>query len=375
MISFNKCSVTELEEKYVLDALKKQQSGDGTYTKKVNKSFGDKFGIDKILLTTSCSTALDMTAMLAEIGEGDEVIVPSYTFVSTANAFVLRGAKPVFCEIDPLTMNIDADRIEELITEKTKAVYVVHYAGIICDMDKIMAIAKKHNLLVIEDAAQAVGSVYKGEQVAGTIGDMGAYSFHETKNYTMGEGGALIIKNPELFKKAEIIREKGTDRSQFFRGEVDKYSWQMPGSSYLPSDILAALLAAQLERFDEIMDKRMHVWNSYHAAFEELEKSGKIRRPFIPDYSTHNAHMYYLIAENETVRNDMLKYCKDNGVYAIFHYIPLHISAMGKKLGYKEGDLPITEEYASRLIRLPLFADMSDDELQKVIETVKNYFN
>ena len=312
MIDFNRCSITDLEKEYVTDALFKKQCGDGAYTKKVYELFKNTLGIDNVLLTTSCSTALDMGAMLADIGEGDEVIVPSYTFVSTANAAVLRGAKPVFCEIESDTLNIDADKIEALITPETKAIFPVHYAGVICDMDKINAIAKRHNLYVIEDAAQAVGSVYKGEQQAGTIGDIGCYSFHETKNYTMGEGGAIVVKNGELFKQAEIIREKGTDRSQFIRGEVDKYSWQSAGSSYLPSDILAALLAAQLERYDEIMDKRMNIWNTYHSAFEGLEKSGEIRRPIIPDYSTHNAYMCYILNENEKVRNDMLKYIKEN---------------------------------------------------------------
>ena len=375
MIDFNRCSITDLEKEYVTDALFKKQCGDGAYTKKVYELFKSKLGIDNVLLTTSCSTALDMGAMLADIREGDEVIVPSYTFVSTANAAVLRGAKPVFCEIESDTLNIDADKIEALITPETKAIFPVHYAGVICDMDKINAIAKRHNLYVIEDAAQAVGSLYKGEQQAGTIGDIGCFSFHETKNYTMGEGGAIIVQNGELFKQAEIIREKGTDRSQFIRGEVDKYSWQSAGSSYLPSDILAALLAAQLERYDEIMDKRMNIWNTYHSAFEGLEKSGKIRRPIIPDYSTHNAHMYYILTENETVRNDMLKYLKENGVYAVFHYIPLHTSAMGKKLGYNKGDLPITEDLASRVIRLPLFADMTEEQTKTVINTVINYFN
>ena len=240
MILFNQCSITDLEEKYMLDALHHKQCGDGSYTKKVYQLYEEKLGIKNMLLTTSCSTALDMTAILADIKEGDEVILPSYTFVSTANAFVLRGAKPVFCEIDPRTMNIDADKIEALITDRTKAIYPVHYAGVICDMDKIIALAKRYHLTVIEDAAQAVGSVYQGKYPAGTIGDMGCFSYHETKNYTMGEGGALIVKDPELLKKAEIIREKGTDRSKFIRGEIDKYSWQTAGSSYLPSDILAA---------------------------------------------------------------------------------------------------------------------------------------
>jgi len=375
MIPFNKCSITEREENYMLDALRNKQCGDGGYTKKVYQLYEEKLGVRNMLLTTSCSTALDMTAILADIGEGDEVILPSYTFVSTANAFVLRGAKPVFCEIDPRTMNIDADKIEALITKKTKAIYPVHYAGVICDMDKINDIAKRHNLYVIEDAAQAVGSVYKGKYPAGTIGDMGCYSYHETKNYTMGEGGALIVKDPALLKKAEIIREKGTDRSQFIRGEIDKYSWQMPGSSYLPSDILAALLYAQTERFDEIMAKRMHVWNSYNDAFAELETEGKLTRPYIPEYSNHNAHMYYFFVKDEETRNHMLGYLKENGIGAVFHYIPLHTSPMGERLGYKKGDLPLTEEYAARLIRLPMYAELADDEITFIIEKVKEYLN
>ena len=374
MIKFNECSITDLEKEYVEDALLSKQCGDGSYTKKSYELFKNKLGVENILLTTSCSTSLDMTAMLADIGEGDEVILPSYTFVSTANAFVLRGAKPVFCEIEPKTLNIDADKIEALITDKTKAIYPVHYAGVICDMDKILEIAKRHNLYVIEDAAQAVGSVYKGKFPAGTIGDMGCYSFHETKNYTMGEGGALIVKDDKLFKNAEIIREKGTDRSQFIRGEIDKYSWQMAGSSYLPSDILAALLCAQLERFDEIMEKRMYVWNRYNDLLSPLEQDGVLRRPYIPDYSNHNAHMYYFLVNDEKTRNELLSFLKENGIGAVFHYIPLHISKMGEKLGYKKGDLPITEDYASRLIRLPLHANLSDGDIEFIVSKIKEFF-
>ncbi len=375
MINFNECSITEKEKEYVADALVKKQCGDGGYTKRAYSLFKSKLGIDNILLTTSCSTSLDMTAILADIKEGDEVILPSYTFVSTANAFVLRGAKPVFCEIDKDTLNIDADKIEELITPKTKAIYPVHYAGVVCDMDKINDIAKRHNLYVIEDAAQAVGSVYKEKYPAGTIGDMGCFSFHETKNYTMGEGGALIVKDNTLFKKAEIIREKGTDRSHFIRGEVDKYTWKTAGSSYLPSDILSALLCAQLERFDEIMEKRMYVWNRYHNAFESLEKDGKLRRPIIPSYSTHNAHMYYFLVNSEEKRNAMLSFLKENGIGAVFHYIPLHTSDMGERLGYKRGDLPLTEDLASRLIRLPLHANLSDSDIDYIISKVTEYLN
>lgn len=374
MIEFNKCSITETEKEYVTDALINKQCGDGKYTKRVYEIMESKLCIKNLLLTTSCSTALDMSAMLADLNPGDEVILPSYTFVSTANAVVLRGAKPVFCEVNPLTLNIDEDKIEELITQKTKAIYPVHYAGVICNMEKIINVAKRRNLTVVEDAAQAVGSVYKGKYPAGTIGDMGCFSFHETKNYTMGEGGALIVKSNDLLKKAEIIREKGTDRSQFIRGEIDKYSWQTAGSSYLPSDILAALLCAQLERFDEIMNKRMNIWNSYNDAFESLEEKGCLRRPYIPEYSTHNAHMYYFLTENEKERNNILTHLKNNGVHAVFHYIPLHTSVMGERLGYKKGDLPVTEDCASRIIRLPLYADMSDDDIMYVIQKVKEYY-
>lgn len=371
MIPFNKPSITEIEKNYINDSIATGKlCGDGKYTHKIYDIFSEKLNVNNMLLTTSCTHALDMTAILAELREGDEVICPSYTFVSTINAFVLRGAKPVFCDIEKKTMNIDADKIEALITPKTKAIYPVHYAGVMCDMDKITEIAKRHNLLVIEDAAQAVGTVYKGKYPAGTIGDMGCYSFHETKNYAMGEGGALIVKDKELFKRAEIIREKGTDRSQFIRGEVDKYTWNDIGSSFLPSDVLAAMLMGQMDRFDEIMDKRMSVWNRYHEAFKELEDNGKLIRPFIPEYSTHNAHMYYIIVPTKEKRDDMIIKLRECGVQSVFHYIPLHTAPMGQKFGYKEGDLPITEEYAGRLLRLPMYADLTDEEVNKVIDSV-----
>ncbi len=371
MIPFNKASVTELEKKYMLEAMARKQCGDGPFTEAVSETFRDKLKVNNLLLTTSGSSALDMTAILADLRPGDEVIVPSYTFVSTVNAFALRGAKPVFCDVEKSTMNIDADKIEELITEKTKAIYPVHYAGVICDMDKIMDIAKRHNLLVVEDAAQAVGSVYKGNRPAGTIGDMGCYSFHETKNYSMGEGGAIILKDKEVMRRAEIIREKGTDRSQFIRGEVDKYTWKDIGSSFLPSDMLAAMLYAQLERFDEIMEKRFNVWNTYNEGFADLEKEGKLIRPFIPEYTTHNAHMYYVILPNKDIRDNMITELKKRGIQSVFHYIPLHTAPMGEKYGYKAGDLPITEEYAGRLLRLPMYADISKSEVEYVIENLR----
>ena len=374
MIVFNKPSITGLERKYISDALSLDKlCGDGTYTKKVYELFKNKLGVRNLLLTTSCSHALDMTAILADIKPGDEVIAPSYTFVSTVNAFVLRGAVPVFCDVEPSTMNINADKIEELITPKTKAIYAVHYAGVVCDMDKINEIAKRHGLIVVEDAAQALGSVYKGRYPAGTIGDMGTYSFHETKNYVMGEGGALIVKSPELLEKAEIIREKGTDRSRFWRGQVDKYTWQMTGSSYLPSDVLAAMLAAQLERYDEIMSKRMSIWNRYYEAFAEDEAAGRIVRPFIPDYSSHNAHMFYMFLPSLEKRSAVIEGLKEKGVQAVFHYIPLHAAPNGIRVtGGRKFDLPVTEEYADRLMRLPLWADMTDSEVDQVIESVKD---
>lgn len=372
MIPFNKPSIHSNEKEHMAQAIANLKlCGDGAYTKKVYEIFDEKLNVHQMLLTTSCSHALDMTAILAGFQEGDEVIAPSYTFVSTINAFALRGAKPVFCDVEKETMNIDADKIEELITPRTRAIYPVHYAGVLCDMDKINAIARKHNLLVIEDAAQAVGSFYKGDRPAGTIGDMGCYSFHETKNYVMGEGGAIIVKDPELFKKAEIIREKGTDRSQFIRGEVDKYTWKMVGSSFLPSDVLASILYGQMERFDEIMDARMKVWNSYYEGFEDMEKAGKLIRPFIPEYSSHNAHMFYIFLPTKEIRDNMITTLREKGVQSVFHYIPLHTSPMGKQLGCDCANLPVTEEYADRLLRLPMHAELSERDVAMIIEKVK----
>ena len=371
MIPFNKPSITKKEKEYIMDSLDGKICGDGTYTNKVNDWFKDKMNTN-VLLTTSGTSALEMASLLCKLKEGDEVIVPSYTFVSTVNAFALRGAIPVFVDVDPKTMNIDVDKIEEKITDKTKALYIVDYAGVVPDMDKVNDIAKKHNLLVVEDAAQAVGSKYKGK-FAGTLADYGCYSFHETKNYVMGEGGAFIANNEEDFLKAEIIREKGTNRSQFIRGMIDKYTWHDIGSSYLPSDILSALLYAQLERFDEIMEKRMDIWNKYNDYFAQYEKDGKVIRPFIPEECEHNAHMFYLIMPTKEERDNLITFLKEKEIIAPFHYIPLHLSPVGKKYGYKEGDLPLTEEYSSRLIRLPLYADMSEEEVNKVCEEVSNF--
>ncbi len=374
MIPFNKPSIGKKEEKYVIDSLRTQKiCGDNKYTKLVNEKFKEMFNL-RGLVVTSCSTALDMSAILSKFKEGDEVICPSFTFVSTADAFVLRGATPVFAEIDPKTMNIDPDKIEELITPKTKGIYVVHYAGVACDMDKIMAIAKKHKLIVVEDAAQAVGSYYKGK-LLGTIGDYGCYSFHETKNIVMGEGGLLIVKDDDTFELAEMIREKGTNRKQFLNGFVDKYTWKVPGSSFLPSDVLSAILYAQLERFDEIQNKRLKVWNRYYKSFKKYEKNGLVQLQYIPEYATNNAHMFFMILRTNEERDQFIKFMKQYEISTPFHYVPLHLSDVGASFGYKKGDLPLTEEYSSRLVRLPLYADMTSKEVSLVIEKVKEYFD
>ncbi len=371
MIPFTKTSITKLEKEYIEQALESNKiCGDGNFTKKCTKWFEENNNIRNLLLTTSGTHSLELASLLADLKPGDEVLLPSYTFVSTADAVLLRGAKPVFVDIDKRTFNMDANLIEEKITSKTKAIYPVHYAGVSCDMDRILEIAKKYNLIVVEDAAQGVLAYYKDKPL-GTIGDYGCFSFHETKNYVMGEGGAIIVKDDEKFKKAEIIREKGTNRSQFIRGDVDKYTWHEVGSSYLPSDILAALLYGQLERADEIMEKRMRVWNYYNANLEELEKQGKLVRPYIPSYSKHNAHMFYIVLPTEKTRNNLMTKLKEKGISATFHYIPLHTSPMGQRLGCKKGELPVTEEYAGRLLRLPLYADMKQEEMEFVCKSIK----
>jgi len=375
MIRFSKPSIGNLEERYVLDALKSLPlSGDGKYTEMAVRFFKERLHIPHILLTTSGTSALEMASVLLCLEPGDEVIVPSYTFSSTVNAFMLRGAKPVFCDIRTDTLNLDETLIEGLITPKTKAIFTVDYAGVPCEADTILNIANKYCISVVEDAAQAVGSMYKGRP-AGTLGDIGCYSFHDTKNYVMGEGGAVILNDDKLVERAEIIREKGTNRRQLQLGLVDKYTWHDIGSSYLPSEILSALLCAQLERFDEIMSKRMDIWNLYHKKFEELENNGYLSRPVIPENCLHNAHMYYLILNGYEVRNKLINYMKHSGVLAVFHYIPLHSAPMGVKLGYNASMLPKTEEYSSRLLRLPLYPDMSLGEVETVISLLYDFFN
>jgi len=380
-IPFNKPYITGNELKYIetlIMSLDKggKISGDGEYTKKIQNLIESKFLAKKALLTTSCTSAIEMATLLLNLNRGDEVILPSYTFVSTANPILISGATPVFADISEDTLNIDPKKIEEKINDNTKAIYVMHYAGISCQMDEISKIAKKHGLLIVEDAAQGVNSKYK-DQYLGTIGQFGCYSFHETKNYTCGEGGAILIntEDTEIQERAEIIREKGTNRSKFFRGEIDKYNWVDIGSSYIPSDILAAFLFAQLEKIDEIQEKRMQVYNQYFNGLQKLEENDKLKLPTIPKYATHNAHLFYVILENEKIRNNLLKYLKEKGIHSTFHYIPLHTSPMGKKLGYAKGDLPISESASDRLLRLPLYADMGPSEINYVIKSICHFFN
>lgn len=367
-IDFNRPYYTGNELKYMENAMNNIKiSGDGIYTKKVNKYIEDVFITKKALLVTSGSSALDMAALLIDLKPGDEVIMPSYTFVSTANAAALRGATIVFADIDKRTMNIDPKDIEKRITSKTKAIFPVHYAGVACDMDKIMEIARKYNLKVVEDAAQGVDAKYKNKYL-GTIGDIGCYSFHETKNIVCGEGGALLINDPNLFERAEIIREKGTNRSKFYRGEVDKYSWVDIGSSYLPSDLLAAFLYAQFEKKDLIKSLRAKIFNYYYENLKPLQEKGIIKLPFIPEYCDINYHMFYIILKSEEKRNYVMSELKKSGIQAVFHYVPLHTSEVGIKMGYKKGDLPVTEEYSARLLRLPMFADLTQDEQKYIID-------
>ena len=374
-VSFNKPPYIGKESEYVLDAVNKGHiSGDGEYTKKCAKKLEEISGTKRALLTTSCTHATEMAALLSDIKPGDEVIMPSYTFVSTADAFVLRGATPVFVDIRPDTMNIDETLIEDAITSKTKAIVPVHYAGVGCEMDTIMDIARRHNLTVIEDAAQAIASTYKGKAL-GTFGDFGCYSFHETKNISMGEGGALLIQNEDLVEPAEIIREKGTNRAKFFRGQIDKYTWVNYGSSYLPSDMNAAYLWAQLENIDIIQKKRLSVWNRYREGLYELEKKEYIEFGVIPDECTNNAHMFYIKVRDLENRTDLLNFLKENGIQAVFHYVPLHSAPAGRKFGRFNGEDRYTTKESERLIRLPLFYSISDEEVEYTIEMLLEYFH
>ncbi len=374
MIHFNIPPFVGKELDYVKKAIEnKKICGDGEFTKLCNSWIENTTGTKKALLTTSCTHALEMAAILCDIKEGDEVIMPSYTFVSTADAFVSRGAKIVFVDIRPDTLNIDENLIEAAITEKTRAIVPVHYAGVSCEMDKIMELAKKYNLLVVEDAAQGVTATYKGQQL-GTIGDFGCYSFHETKNYSMGEGGALLIKDGAYIEQAEIIREKGTNRSKFFRGQIDKYTWVDFGSSYLPSDMNAAYLWAQLESIDKIFSSRMDTWNAYYSALKPLAEEGHIELPFVPENCGHNAHMFYIKAKDLQERTELISFLKEREIQTVFHYIPLHSAPAGIKYGRFSGEDKFTTKESERLLRLPLYYGLTEDDRNKVIEGVKDFY-
>ena len=376
MIKFNVPTFLGKEQKYIQEAITSHQkiSGDGLFTKKCSNWLEENFNITKALLTTSCTHALEMAAILINIKPGDEVIAPSFTFVSTVNAFVLRGARIVFVDIRPDTLNIDENLIEEAVTAKTKAIVVVHYAGISCEMDKIMDIAHKYHLLVIEDAAQGVMSTYKGRAL-GSIGDFGAYSFHETKNYTMGEGGALLIQNSSAIERAEIIREKGTNRSKFFRGEVNKYSWVDVGSSYLPSELNAAYLFAQLEEAEKIKKARLSIWSMYYEGLSKLEGREKIELPTLPKDCNHNGHIFYIKCKDLKERTSLIHYLADKGIHAVFHYVPLHSAKAGLRYGRFHGVDRYTTKESERLIRLPIYYELKEEKVEYIIQKVMDFYN
>ena len=378
MIPFNKPYLTGKEMQYIEEAVKSGKiSGNGLFTKKCQEFFEKEFGFKKTLLTTSCTDGLEMAAILADIKEGDEVIVPSFTFVSTALAFVRQGADIVFADSYPNNPNIDADQIEALITEKTKAIIVVHYAGVACDMDKIMSIANKHGIIVIEDAAQAIDSYYISKdgtkKALGSIGHLSAFSFHETKNIISGEGGMLCINDDRFIQRAEIIWEKGTNRSQFFRGEVDKYSWVDPGSSFLPSELISAFLWAQIENMRDIQDKRIKIWNRYYEGLSSFEPISikKPKLPLVPEYATNNAHMFYLVCDNVDDRTKFIQHLKAKGILSVFHYLSLHKSSYYEKYSTRKSELPNSDMFSDCLVRLPLFYELTDEQEEYIINTIK----
>ena len=378
MIPFNKPYLTGKEMQYIEDAVKSGKiSGNGLFTKKCQEFFEKEFGFKKTLLTTSCTDGLEMAAILADIKEGDEVIVPSFTFVSTALAFVRQGADIVFADSYSDNPNIDADQLEALITEKTKAIVVVHYAGVACDMDKIMSIANKHGIIVIEDAAQAIDSYYISKdgtkKALGSIGHLSAFSFHETKNIISGEGGMLCINDDRFIQRAEIIWEKGTNRSQFFRGEVDKYSWVDTGSSFLPSEIISAFLWAQIENMRDIQDKRIKIWNRYYEGLSNFEPVSikKPKLPLVPEYATNNAHMFYLVCDNVDDRTRFIQHLKDKGILSVFHYLSLHKSSYYEKYSTRKSELPNSDMFSDCLVRLPLFYELTDEQVEYIIHTIK----
>ena len=373
LIDFNRPYIAKNQIAYIQEAIQSGHiSGDGQFTKKCHTWLENYLGVKKALLTTNCTHALEMSALLLDLKSGDEVITPSFTFVSTVNAFILRGAKPVFADIHSDTLNIDENQIEDLINEKTHAIYVVHYAGVGCEMDKIMEIADRYNLQVVEDNAHGLFGKYQGK-LLGTFGTMACQSFHETKNISSGEGGALLINNENLIERAEIIREKGTNRSKFFRGQIDKYSWVDVGSSYLPSEIIAAVLYSQLEEADKIQEKRKSIWEGYYQGLEEWAAERKIILPTIPSNCDQSYHLFYLLLPSLAERQRFIRYLRENQIYSVFHYVPLHTSAMGRKFGYKDGDLPITEEMSKRLVRLPFYFDLSDADQRQVISVINKF--
>lgn len=373
-IPFNKPHLTGKEIDYISEVFKSGKlSGDGEFTKRCHKLLSEKYGFKKVLLTTSCTDALEACAILLNIQPGDEVIAPSYTFVSTVNAFVLRGAKIVFADSEASTGNIDATKIEALITPRTKAIVPVHYAGVACDMDAIMQIAKKHNLYVVEDAAQAIDSYYKGKPL-GSIGHLAAFSFHDTKNIISGEGGMLVVNDPQFEKRAEIIREKGTNRSAFFRGEVDKYGWVDAGSSFLPSEITAAVLLAQLENINEIQNKRRQLWDVYFENLQPLVQKGFLQLPHIPDYATNNAHMFYIVLKDLDTRTGLINHLKSNNVHAVFHYLSLHKSAFYESK-HDGRELPVSDKLTNTLLRLPMYYDLSKEQVALVCKNITDYFS
>ena len=375
MIPFNIPPFMGTELEYVKQAIESHKiCGGGEFTKKCNTWLETRFKAGKALLTTSGSSALDMAAFLCDLKHDDEVIMPSFTFSSTANAFVLAGASPVFVDIRPDTMNIDETKIEAAITDKTKVICAMHYAGVACEMDTIINIAHKHGLLVVEDAAQAVMSSYKGKAL-GTIGDFGCYSFHETKNYSMGEGGALVVRDPKFFEKAEILREKGTNRSKFLRGQIDKYTWVDFGDSWLPSEMNAAYLWAQLEKADEINNSRLKIWNLYYSELKPLEAAGKITLPHVPDGCIHNAHLFYIKCRDIEERTKFIAFMKQNGVCCSFHYLPLHSAPAGIKFGRFSGEDVYTTAESEKLVRLPVYYGLSKKETEQVVKLVMDFFN
>ena len=372
-IPFNQPTIVGKELHYISQAiLSGHSSGDGGFTRRCHQLLESSLGVPKALLTTSCTHALEMSAILLDIQPGDEIIVPSFTFVSTVNAYVLRGAKPVFIDIRPDTLNLDETRLERLITPRTKAVLPVHYAGVGCEMDSILEVARRYRIAVVEDNAHGLFGKYKSKYL-GTFGDLATQSFHETKNFTCGEGGALLINNPGYIERAEIIREKGTNRSRFFRGMVDKYTWVDIGSSYLPSDILAAFLYAQLEARDQIQEKRKRIWHTYYRELYEWGESNNVRLPIIPENCEQSYHMFYLLMPSLDQRQALIAYLKESGILAVFHYLPLHLSDMGRKFGGEPGDCPVTESVSDRLVRLPFYNDMPEDDQALVIDSIRSF--